>query len=387
MTQIPSPAADIVPCTIYIIEDKSDDPAADKDNVYAAANYGLGNIQTPALSYSISGFWKRLSAVAVDAAGNLYLADPEPTQHYGNYPNDTKVSSNDFLPAIFSLSAATTPDPFKAADTLLEDWTTSAASESTTSSGIVVGMHKRHSVIDYSGIVSIALAKPNSDVLLYAVRSRSVSAEVLIVPSTIDLHAAISTMYIPSNPNNDPYPGETWIDPLSVSVSANQLYGGSDSVFIADSENWAVHWYNADSDANSDINYLAKITGDGLNTFGNEFGKPIIVAASSVMEGMIPRLYIALSTSGVVYYTPGSTMQPLSPENGCDFAATGKAYTLSAMSVDKYGNLYLAAYYSSSNEVYVCLTPDAATPYIFLGGDHVVTTSVHAPKGIAAACS
>ena len=362
---------------------------------------------------SIAGYWYYLSSIAADAAGNLYLADPRPTRGYQNYPNSPKASSNNFLPAIFNLSAATTPD-FQTAETLLEDWTTDTAMEdsTTSNSGRIAtvnggntdtnpsGVHKlrkKHEMFDYSGIGSIALAKPSSSVLLYAARSEAffanVPAEVLIVPSPKVLRAAISTMRIPSNPNNN-QGGETWGKPVSVSVSANQVYGGSDSVFVADRDNSAVYWYNANSTANSHANYLAKITGDGANSFGgtwqsgayagNAIGFPTVVAASTVMYNMIPRLYIALSSGGVVYYAKGSSMQPLG--DGCAFAALSASNGIRAMVVDIFGNLYMAGVVSAGAEVHVCRKAAASSPETFLGGDNLVNNGIQDPTGIAVTC-
>ena len=385
----------------------------EQSSIYKA-EHGGDEGAVPIAASDIAGFWHYLSGIAADAAGNLYLADPEPTKG-GNYPNNPKVSSNTFLPAIYSLSAATTPD-FQTAETLLEDWTTDTATEdSRTSSNNFIatvnggntgtggtGAHKtrkRHSINDYSGIGSIALAKPNSNVLLYAARSATffsqASPEVLIVPSPKALHAAIGTLDKPD--------GGIWYDPRSVSVSANQLYGGSDSVFIAEGTSvggdGAVYWYNVASNANSHANYLAKITGDGQNEFGgnwqsgayagNAIGFPTVVAASTVMYNMIPRLYIALSMGGVVYYAKGSTMQPLG--DGCDFAALATSsftgHDIRAMVVDIFGNLYLAGLVQSSGaEMHVCRKAMASSPETFLGGQVIVLNSLKEPTGIAVTC-
>lgn len=365
---------------------------------------GADNAATILPDADIAGFYVHLSSIAADAAGNLYLADPDPTRGYENYPANPKISSNTFLPAIFKLSAATDPD-YQTAETLLEDWTTSTVDTTSrdSSSNVITEngapkMRPRHEVQDYSGIVSIALAKANSDVLLYAARSENGNTpQVLIVPSPKVLHGAISVMTPPGS-------GSSWARPVSVSVAANQAYGGSDSVFVADPDNSAIFWYNKDSGANSHVNYISQVTGGSSSTFGGTWGSgtytgqslgnPVAVAVVPMMESMMPRMYIAFSTGGAAYFTRvggTNTLLPLgeggaNSNGGCPFASPNANNLITSMVVDKNNNLFVAGTKTPSGaEAAVCKNSGAAPGSIFVDGESLLSNSVENPS-IAVSC-
>jgi hypothetical protein len=366
---------------------------------------GADNTATILPAADIAGFYVHLSSIAADAAGNLYLADPDPTRGYGNYPANPKISNVNFLPAIFKLSAATDPD-YQTAETLLEDWTTSTVDETSrdSSSNIIMEngapkMRPRHEVQDYSGIVSIALAKANSDVLLYAARSENGNTpQVLIVPSPKVLHGSISVMTPPG--------GGSWVKPVSVSVAANQAYGGSDSVFVADEDDSAIFWYNKDSGANSHTNYISRITGGSSSTFGvtwgsgaytgQNLGSPVAVAVVSKMESMVPRMYIAFSTGGAAYFTrigSTNTLLPLgeggaNSNGGCPFASPNANNLITSMVVDNVNNLFVAGTKSPSGaEACVCKNSGAAPGSIFVDGESLLSNALESEKpSIAVSC-
>lgn len=380
----------------------------------------------------LAGYWYELSAIAADAQGNIYVADPLPTKGADNYPNNSRVAGqivngSPFLPAIFKLTRNSVVDsPYGSSEVFLQDWTTSALETTSVSSsgckkttagsttdcignvgrlkanGEAPGpfrMNPKHDEIDYAGIVGIALAKSDPNVLLYAVRStiapRSVTPEVFIVPTPASLNQAISTMTVPG-PG-----GRGWGAPVAIAVATNVAYSGSDAVFIADKDNGVIYWYNDDAAANSNGNYAPAISGDGTNNFGGTWstgplsgqslGKPISLAVLPVYD-MQPRMYIGLTTRGVVYYSKGSYMQPLgaggaSGNGGCPFAAPVANNLITAMAIDPFGNIYMTGSPpSSSAEAHVCRSPNATTPYIFLGGDILVSNALEDPTGIAVSC-
>ena len=104
------------------------------------------------------------------------------------------------------------------------------------------------------------------------------------------------------------------------------------------------------------------------------------------------RMYIALSTSGIVYYASGNRMQPLGSggvnnNGGCPFAAPSALNLIPAMAISPSGNLYMAGILSGSGaEARTCSTVDTTAPSIFLGGETVMSSTLHNPSGIALSC-
>jgi hypothetical protein len=196
--------------------------------------------------------------------------------------------------------------------------------------------------------------------------------------------------------------GGTWVAPVSVAVAANQAYSGSDAVFIADSGERAIFWHNDNSSANANVKYRARITGDGTNTFGGTWqsgaragqplGMPIALAVLPLLN-MDLRMYVALSTGGVVYYSAGSSMQPLGAggangNGGCPFAAPSALNEIKGLAVSPSGNLYMAGKVTGgSAQAMVCKRLDSAAPYIFLDGEVLVSNALDDPTGIAVSCS
>ena len=381
----------------------------------------VANASNPVLNIipaaDLAGYWWDISALAADSEGNLYVVEPMPTTGTGNTPLAPKVASNAFLPAIFIIIATTTPDPYDSSSDLLQDWTTSTVETTsvTTSSscrrttgggttdclgdgslkngGGAPGPYQmvdRQSPVDYSGIAGIALSKSNSSVTLYAARSLGGNTpQVLIVPSPAALNQAISVMTAPG--------GGTWGTPVAVAVASNVAYSGSDAVFISDSGSGGIYWYNEDQAANSHGNYTPFISGDGSNNFGNSWasgpytgqtiGNPASIAVLPLIN-MEPRMYIALSTGGVVYFHLGNALQPLSDgAGGCPFAKPLTLNIITAMTLDDDGNLYLTGLPpSASGEAHVCKMPAAQSPYIFEDGDVLISNALEEPTGIAVSC-
>jgi hypothetical protein len=197
-----------------------------------------------------------------------------------------------------------------------------------------------------------------------------------------------------------------WATPVAVAVAANEDFAGADAVFVADENNNAIFWYNANSGANSASGYTPKIIGDDSsptpNVFGGQWttgpltgtyiGSPIALAALSFANSQ-PRMYIALTTGGVVFYSKGADMVPLgtggvNSNGGCPFASPTAQNIIAAFAVDKFGNLYIVGrpQSSSTSEAHVCRKPDPSDATIFLGGEILVTNALRNPTGIAVKC-